>query len=179
MHLAVFEGSDERLSLAHGVRRVVFIDEQSVPEEEEIDGRDAECVHVLLSVEGRTEGTARLRWVEGGTVAKVERVAVHRRGRGRGWGARIMGVLHGLAARTGTDELRLGAQLTALGFYERLGYTAFGPVFDDAGIDHRMMRRAVAVEEGAALEDAAVEVAPGVRSRWVRSAGPPLRTHDD
>lgn len=173
MHLAVFEGSDERLALAHGVRRVVFIDEQDVPEDEEIDGRDGECVHVLLWVAGQVEGTARLRWVEHGAVAKVERVAVHRGGRGRGWGARIMALLHGVAARSGARELRLGAQLTALGFYERLGYTAYGPVFDDAGIDHRMMRRAVVADEGAALEDAAVEVAPGVRSRWVRATGSP------
>ncbi len=138
-----FPGTDPRLARCEGIRRRVFIEEQGVAEAEELDGRDPGCEHVLLVIDGRDVATARLRLVDDGRVAKVERVAVEAADRGAGHGATVMRGLHARAAALGARELRLGAQLTALGFYTRLGYTAFGPVFDDAGIDHRMMRRAV------------------------------------
>ncbi|TMM52537.1 GNAT family N-acetyltransferase [Sulfitobacter sabulilitoris] len=130
------------LAACHALRRTVFIIEQNVAEHEELDGLDAQALH-LLAVEGDTPvGTARI-LVKDGT-AKIGRVCVLSAHRGTGLGARIMQAAIELAgAQPGVTQARLGAQLHALGFYEKLGFTACGPVYDDAGIDHRDMVRAL------------------------------------
>ena len=73
--------------------------------------------------------------------AKAERVAVLRDRRTSGVGRALMEALEAEAARLGHDSVKLGAQVSALGFYEKLGYTVYGPEFDDAGIPHRMMKK--------------------------------------
>lgn len=152
IQISAFPGTDARLERCHGLRRAVFIVEQSVPEAEEIDGRDAECAHVLLSVDGVDVGTARLRLPDDVAYSKAERVAVAQHRRGQGLGRAMMRALEEISRDRGRLEVRLGAQLSALGFYEGLGYAAFGPVFDDAGIDHRMMKRVLAEQPPAAVE---------------------------
>lgn len=123
----------------------MFIEEQAVPEDLEIDGLDATCTHVLAEVRGSAGwtavGTARLRVTADG-VAKAERVAVDRTLRGRNIGRAVMRALEEEAWRRGHAAVVLGAQLTALPFYETLGYEAYGDEFMDAGIPHRMMRLA-------------------------------------
>jgi len=141
VQVASFLGSDARLERCFEIRRVVFIDEQDVPEAEEIDGRDPACVHFLATEGAHDLGTARMRMVDGG-VAKAERVAVHARARGKGVGRALMDALERAAWEAGATAVKLGAQLTALPFYEKLDYTAYGPEFDDAGIPHRMMKKA-------------------------------------
>jgi ElaA protein len=85
-------------------------------------------------------GTARIHIV--GDVAKIGRVCVLRSHRGRGLGAAL--IHEALAVSRGRAiTARLGAQVHALGFYEALGFAAIGPVYDDAGIDHRDMVRAL------------------------------------
>lgn len=119
------------------IRRRVFIEEQAVPEELELDELDATAVHLLATMDGRPVGTARL-LVEGET-AKIGRVAVLPELRGTGAGAALMrAALDELRAR-GVRTAKLGAQTHAIGFYERLGFTAHGPEYDDAGIPHRDM----------------------------------------
>ena len=139
IQIAVFSGRDPRLTRCLALRRRVFIDEQQVPEDLEVDGLDPACVHVLVEVDGVTVGTARLRITDEG-VAKAERVAVSRSRRGEGIGRRVMRALEREAAARGRDAVVLGAQTDALPFYEKLGYDAYGPEFMDAGIPHRMMR---------------------------------------
>ncbi len=131
-------GPDD-LEACFALRRVVFIDEQLVPEDEEWDGLDDACVHFLASHDGDAVGTARLRVVDG--VAKAERVAVLASARGLGAGRAVMDALHVEAARQGLARVILAAQMPALPFYERLGYVAWGDEFDDAGIPHRWMGR--------------------------------------
>lgn len=131
------------------LRREVFIDEQRVPEEEEIDDKDDACVHFLaLPSEGsplfEAFGTARLLPAEG--KAKAQRVAVRKVARRSGVGRAIMDALEEEARRRGFSEVVLGAQLSAIPFYERLGYEAYGEVFDDAGIPHRMMKKPLSGE---------------------------------
>ncbi len=125
------------------MRRRVFIEEQEVPEDLEIDGLDEACVHVLAEHRDgdgwHPVGTARLRVSEEGT-AKAERVAVDASLRGHGVGWQIMRRLEARAWADGHEAVVLGAQLTAMPFYEKLGYSAYGPEFLDAGIPHRMMR---------------------------------------
>jgi len=133
---AVWPGESE---LLRTIRSVVFIDEQDVPPELEWDGSDADCFHVIaLDPADQPLGTGRLT-----TDGKIGRMAVYRQHRGRGIGKAIMRELLTIAGDEGIDEVTLGAQTHAIGFYEELGFTAYGEVFDDAGMPHRSMRLAL------------------------------------
>jgi predicted GNAT family N-acyltransferase len=140
--------NDEQLKACHEVRRVVFVEEQQVPVEEEWDDLDEVSEHFLALPEdgaplSEALGTARL-WIDPvSSQAKAQRVAVHKAARGKGIGRALMRALEWRAKERGAPEVLLGAQLTAIPFYERLGYTAYGPEFDDAGIPHRMMKLAL------------------------------------
>lgn len=117
------------------IRRQVFIEEQAVPEHEEWDGRDAECLHVLArSADGSAIGCARL-FPDG----RIGRMAVLAPWRGQGVGRRMLDALVAHALERGNDTICLDAQLHALAFYERAGFVAQGEVFMDAGIPHRFM----------------------------------------
>ncbi len=130
------------LPLALGIRRDVFIEEQGVPEALEVDGEDGRSAHLLARAGGRPVGCARLRAKAEG-VWKVERVAVLAPVRGFGVGAALMGAAERFARDSGAASLSLSAQVPVLGFYEALGFEAFGEVFLDAGIHHRYMRKAL------------------------------------
>lgn len=120
------------------LRRVVFIEEQNVPVHEELDGLDDSALHVL-AVDNDPVGCARILLKEG--VAKIGRVCVLPSHRGTGLGADIIRHCIELAKANGMSRAVLGAQTHALGFYEKLGFTAFGDVYDDAGIPHQDMER--------------------------------------
>lgn len=124
------------------IRFAVFVDEQRVPEEVELDDRDPVCVHVLAYSNGRAVGTGRidLRPQHGGA-GKVGRVAVLREARGRGVGNAIMHALHRIAKERGVERVWCHAQVSAVPFYERLGYRTVGERFFEAGIEHVRMRR--------------------------------------
>ncbi|MEV0009646.1 GNAT family N-acetyltransferase [Streptomyces sp. NPDC051840] len=132
------------------VRKDVFVGEQGVPEDIEYDALDATAVHVLaVAADGSPLGTGRLLHGEkaadrtGGdlTVGSLGRLAVTRAARGLGVGAALVRAIEEEARGLGLAAVDLHAQTHALGFYERLGYTAYGPEFPDAGIPHRSMRR--------------------------------------
>jgi len=129
------------LPLCHAIRREVFVLGQAVPEALEIDGEDLECTQFLAYDGDRPVGTARMKHLA--DAAKAQRVAVLSSERGRGIGAALMAALEAEAARVGLPEVVLGAQTHAIPFYERIGYQAYGPVYLDAGIEHRDMRKAV------------------------------------
>nr|WP_290443924.1 GNAT family N-acetyltransferase [Halomonas sp. Ps84H-12] len=116
------------------IRRIVFIDEQQVPQEEEWDGRDTECLHFLATLNGEPVGTARLL-----PDGHIGRVAVLSSARGTGIGYQLMEAAIKAAREAGHSHAALSAQLHALAFYERLGFVAHGDVFMDAGIPHREM----------------------------------------
>ncbi len=132
----------EEAPLWRAIRHEVFVLGQGVRSEEEVDGRDGACRHVLAHAGGAPVGTARVR--PAGRTAKIERVAVLPRARGAGTGAAIMRWIAARLAEEGAwDDARLGAQTHALGFYERLGWRAEGPEYLDARILHRDMRLAL------------------------------------
>jgi ElaA protein len=139
MTLAV--GLTEDLPPCWAIRRVVFIEEQAVPEELEVDGLDAEALHLLATLDERPVGTARM--LLKGDTGKIGRVAVLKEMRGRGIGAALIrAAVEELTAR-GFRRAKLGSQVHAIPFYEGLGFVAEGPVYDDAGIPHRDMVRAL------------------------------------
>ncbi len=124
------------------LRRVVFMQEQGVSEAEEIDGRDSDALHLLACLNGKPAGTARI--LLQGNTGKIGRVCVLAEQRGKGLGAALIrACLDVLRNQEGVSRALLGAQVQALGFYEALGFTAFGPVYDDAGIPHRDMERGI------------------------------------
>ncbi len=129
------------------IRRAVFIDEQGVPEALEIDGDDNVCVHFLVVDAGPggliDVGTARLKKRErdGVVEGKVQRVAVVASRRRQGVGALLMAALEAEARTQGCSVVVLSSQVTAIPFYERLGYRAHGEVYDDAGLPHRDMQK--------------------------------------
>ncbi|MFE5888709.1 GNAT family N-acetyltransferase [Streptomyces sp. NPDC056462] len=134
------------------VRKEVFVVEQGVPQEIEYDAYDAGAVHVLaVREDGTPLGTGRLLHGEAAaakvdgdpSVGSLGRLAVHQAARGLGVGAALVRAIEEAARAQGLAAVDLHAQTHALGFYERLGYEAYGPEFPDAGIPHRAMRRAL------------------------------------
>ena len=123
---------------ASDIRRRVFIEEQQVSQEEEWDGRDDACLHFLAQRGNTALGTARLL-----PDGHIGRVAVLQEARGMGVGAALMQAAIAAAQHQGHPAVELTAQTHALAFYERLGFTAFGDIFLDAGIPHRRMRLAL------------------------------------
>lgn len=120
------------------LRRTVFIEEQGVSEADELDDKDDGAIHMLATVDGIPMGSARL--LLSGDTGKIGRVCVLASARGTGLGAALMrAAVEELRRQPGLTRAKLGAQTHALGFYERLGFTAEGPVYDDAGIPHRDM----------------------------------------
>ncbi|MFN4130031.1 MAG: GNAT family N-acetyltransferase [Paracoccaceae bacterium] len=126
------------IAACHRLRRAVFIEEQGVSEADELDNRDEGAIHLLAVVDGVPMGSARL--LLSGDTGKIGRVCVLHQARGTGLGAALMqAAITELRRRPGIIRAKLGAQTHALGFYERLGFIAEGPIYDDAGIPHRDM----------------------------------------
>jgi predicted GNAT family N-acyltransferase len=126
------------IATCRALRRRVFIEEQGVSEADEVDGKDNDAIHLLATENGIPIGSARLLIL--GEVGKVGRVCVLAQARGTGLGAALMrAAVERFRTAPGVRKVKLGAQIHALGFYERLGFTAVGEVFDDAGIPHREM----------------------------------------
>jgi predicted GNAT family N-acyltransferase len=122
---------------AYAIRRAVFQEEQGVPAEIEFDDDDAVAVHVIAEVEGATVGTGRL--VLQADHAKIGRMAVLVPWRRSGVGRMLLDALLREAMQRGAARAVLHAQVQALGFYARAGFTAVGDEFDEAGIPHRKM----------------------------------------
>lgn len=127
----------DELHQCFAVRVAVFVEEQHVPPEEELDDLDATATHFLAETDGHIIGTARL-LDKGGGVCKIGRVAVLPDHRGCGIGRRLMRFAIADAFER-YETIVLDAQVPVIPFYERLGFVAEGPVFLDAGIDHRRM----------------------------------------
>jgi predicted GNAT family N-acyltransferase len=130
------------------VRRTVFIEEQRIPECDEWDAIDPVATHVLayvaaVAAKRDAVGTGRLE-----PTGKIGRVAVLPQYRGTRAGVAIMRRLMDLAGERGFTEVYLSAQTSARGFYERLGFQAEGPEFDEVGIPHQRMRRTVGKSDG-------------------------------
>ncbi|GAB5390167.1 MAG: GNAT family N-acetyltransferase [Alphaproteobacteria bacterium] len=118
----------------------MFVDGQDVPLDRELDGLDDNATHWLMTYDGQPCGTARARALPDGVV-KIERVAVLADMQGKGFGALLMHkVLTDCASLWPDGRPKLSAQVDVIPFYQRLGFVAYGPVYQDAGIDHRDMK---------------------------------------
>lgn len=123
---------------AFALRREVFVWEQKVPEAEENDADDLTATHFVAVVDGEVVGTLRL--LDKPEHIKIGRVAVRQAFRGQGIAKAMIHAAMTHAREAGRDRFYLTAQSDKLGFYERLGFAAFGPEFIDGGMPHRAMR---------------------------------------
>ncbi|MGZ8956125.1 MAG: GNAT family N-acetyltransferase, partial [Methylovulum sp.] len=118
------------------VRESVFVIEQNIPLEIEFDDIDPQCHHVIArDAQHQPLGTARLT-----PEHKIGRMAVISERRNQGIGKALLLALIDKAGKLGWTEVAVNAQLPVLGFYEKLGFTGYGEVFDEAGISHQAMR---------------------------------------
>lgn len=120
---------------AKRIRFAVFVEEQGVPAELEMDDNDARCLHALAFQGEQAVGTGRLL-----PDGHIGRMAVLKDWRGRGAGRALLRALIGAAHRRGDREVMLSAQVHALGFYRAEGFLPEGDVYEEAGIAHQAMR---------------------------------------
>ncbi|QBG55587.1 GNAT family N-acetyltransferase [Bacillus amyloliquefaciens] len=135
---AIIAKTEKQLNDAFFVRKEVFVKEQHVPEEEEIDQFEDTSEHIVIYDGGQPVGAGRWRLKDGH--GKLERICVMKSHRSLGVGAIIMRALEKAAEAKGADSFILHAQTQAVPFYEKQGYrVTSGEEFLDAGIPHLEM----------------------------------------
>ncbi len=122
------------------VRRQVFIEEQSIPEEIELDEYEEESLYLVVKDGEDVIGTARFRFPEAG-LAKIERMAILKPFRRMGIGSRIMSFLIEELSKRGVEQVVLHAQYSVRAFYGSCGFEETGSPFLEADIKHIKMQR--------------------------------------
>jgi predicted GNAT family N-acyltransferase len=131
-------------SEAFSIRKLVFIEEQGVPKEMELDEHDPVAWHALAYLDSQCIGTARLVILKDGVggiggIGRIGRMAVLPKYRKQGHGVRLLNALLDQGKAKGITQFELHAQLSAIAFYELFGFIAQGAIYDEAGIAHRDM----------------------------------------
>ena len=121
------------------VRIAVFVDEQGIPREEELDEHDETATHCVGYIDGAPVAAGRLVLMDG--YAKIGRMAVLASRRKLGFGAAVLAALESEAQARGVRLVKLSAQLSARGFYDRRGYRGVGDVYDEVDIPHIAMEK--------------------------------------
>lgn len=133
--ISIVSWSDKQSELT-SIRWTVFVEEQNVPEDIELDDRDPECRHVLATDgNGKPIGTARI-----DKDGRIGRMAILREYRGRGVGRQILHAIMDYGRSEGITNFHLSAQVGAVGFYGKMGFEPFGEEFEEAGIIHVNMK---------------------------------------
>ena len=136
IEITSYETSEQSIRL---VRDRVFLQEQNVDPELEWDGKDPDCIHVLaFDGEGNPIGTGRCQHD-----GKIGRLAVLKHWRGRGIGAQMLAVLVESTRNQGLKQVCLHAQVQAVPFYAKYGFTRVGGEFMEADIPHVKMTRQI------------------------------------
>jgi predicted GNAT family N-acyltransferase len=123
--------------MALAIRKLVFVREQGVPQEIEMDHDDGSAIHFLVFEGNKALGTARIVMRQGS--AKIGRMAVLKNYRRKGIGTKLLRRIILTARRRGAQNIYLHAQVPVIGFYEAKAFRCVGPVFEEAGIPHRKM----------------------------------------
>ena len=128
---------------ALSIRTNVFVEEQQIPIEIEVDQNEVNAVHLVLYNEKEEPLAAgRYRVLDDG-IAKAERICVLASERGTGAGSKIMEALEHHAAEQGLQYVKLSAQAPAVPFYEKIGYHAITEEYLEQNIPHKMMKKAL------------------------------------
>ena len=144
MEFVFLNGKTDSLAGAFEVRQKVFIEEQGYTPELEFDEIDENAIHVVGYVNSKPVCTARF-FIddERKDMHHIGRVCVLKENRGNGTGASLLKQIIAYAEKTGVKGTILGAQVSATGFYKKLGYIQYGEVFYDEGVPHIMMERSL------------------------------------
>ncbi|WP_025731657.1 GNAT family N-acetyltransferase [Heyndrickxia ginsengihumi] len=132
--------AEEDLKKAFDIRIEVFVEEQGVPLEDELDEFDklnGQCEHILVYFNEQPVGTGRIRLVDG--FGKLERICILKPYRKFGLGKVIIKALEEIAEKDGVSKIKLHGQKHAEGFYNKLGYLTSSNVFMEDGIPHILM----------------------------------------
>jgi predicted GNAT family N-acyltransferase len=117
------------------IRFTVFVEEQGVPRDIELDEHDALSVHAMAFEREKAVATGRLL-----PDGHIGRMAVLKEWRGRGIGGLILKALMGKARQRGDTAVALSAQVHAVAFYRAYGFVEEGDEYLEAGIRHQGMR---------------------------------------
>ena len=128
---------ETELKQAFAIRMRVFVREQGVPADIELDRDDRRAIHFLAFADKKAIGTARIVIHRGS--AKIGRMAVIKKYRRRGVGAKLLQRAIATAKRLRPKKIYLHAQVAVSGFYEKFKFIPVGPIFDEAEIPHRKM----------------------------------------
>src|SRR5690349_13999018 len=120
---------DQARADASPIRFTVFVEEQGVPFEIEIDEHDPLCVHAIAYEDGKAVGTGRLL-----PDGHIGRMAVLKERRNRGVGGLLLNALIERAKLRGDRQVVLSAQVGAARFYEAHGFSRHGDEYMEAGI---------------------------------------------
>jgi len=134
MNLVIkFVEKQDELDQVIEIRKKVFVEEQKVPLDLEVDGLDHEAKHVIAYLDNEAVGCARVRTNK---YAKLERIAIIKEHRGKGFGKQLTDFLVNYCRKEGFDEIRLHSQTYVSDFYKKCGFKGIGKNFYEAGIDH-------------------------------------------
>jgi predicted GNAT family N-acyltransferase len=139
MYQYIFKTWADASSIAYPIRHQVFVVEQRIPIELEIDEHDSVAQHLILLLNQKPIGTARIFPAnhQSNDYFKIGRLAILKEHRQQGLGSKMMGVLINYAEIHQYKKISLHAQVDALGFYEKLGFIAEELEFNEGGILHR------------------------------------------
>ncbi len=132
--------NDCELKGAFEVRKQVFVEEQGIPEDLELDKYDMEAMHIVAKDGKRIVGTARVLFLAA-SQAKLERMAILKPFRHRGIGKSIISFLDEEFKNRGIEQVVLHAQCSAVNFYKSCGFEESGSPFWEAGIKHVKMQK--------------------------------------
>ena len=132
--------SGRELAAAFKVRKEVFVEEQGISEDIELDSNDSEALHIVVKDGKRVIGTARVLFPAPG-VAKIERMAILGPFRRKGIGSRIISFLNTELKNRQIRKAVLHAQYSSVAFYKSCGFVESGLPFNEAGIRHLRMEK--------------------------------------
>lgn len=125
---------DAERAAAMAIRHAVFVEEQAVPTELEVDGRDGDAVHLVAVRDGTVVATCRL--LGHGATVHLGRLAVDAPARRKGIAALLLAAAESWARAHGARRLALSAQTYAARLYVAAGYRTAGEPYLEAGIEH-------------------------------------------
>ncbi|HZK39518.1 MAG TPA: GNAT family N-acetyltransferase [Clostridia bacterium] len=128
---------NEDFSSSYEIRKAVFVDEQNIPIENEMDGLDAKCFHIVLYDDAAPIGSGRL-YINHDS-ARLGRVAVLQNERGKGYATLICKALIDIAKRENAKRITLDSQSYVVPLYKKLGFISEGDEFLEEGIPHFKM----------------------------------------
>lgn len=131
--------TDDILKIAYDIRKKVFVDEQHVPMELEIDEHEDDAIHFICSDGEKYVGASRLRFVDG--FGKLERICVLKEARGNHYSKDLIQAMEDEIIHHHYQEARLSAQTHAIGLYKSVGYHVISDEFLDANIPHVEMKK--------------------------------------